>query len=102
MTSMIIAVIALTLINLVYKGVGPAVLRDRELPPRVQATVDAFPVALLAGLLTVELLGESWRAADATVLPGLAAATVGWLARLPQLACVTLAVVVTVLVRLAL
>ena len=50
--------------------------------------------------MVVNLLGERWGAADATMLPGLAAASVAWWFRVPQLGCVVIAVVVTILVRL--
>jgi len=97
---MVLAVVALALINFVYKGVGPAVLGDRRFSPRVQAMIDALPVALLAGLLVVNLLGERWQNADVTVVPGLVAAGVAWWLRVPQLGCVAIAVVVTIAVRL--
>jgi uncharacterized membrane protein len=96
---MLIAVAALTVINLVYKGIGPAILGDRIFPPRVQGVIDAFPAALLAGLLLVNLLGEKWAAADWTGIPGLLTASVAWYFRLPQLACVAIAVLVTIAVR---
>ena len=100
MTALVLAVIALAVINVVYKGVGPAVLGDRTFPPRIQAVVDALPAALLAGLIAVNLLGERWSSADATMVPGLAAAGITWWLRMPQLACVAVAVAVTILVRL--
>ncbi len=99
MTTMLIAVAALTVINLVYKGIGPAVLGDRIFPPRVQGVIDAFPGALLAGLLLVNLLGERWAGADWTGLPGLFTAAVAWYFRMPQLVCVAIAVIVTIAVR---
>lgn len=99
MTTMLVAVAALTVINLVYKGIGPAILGDRIFPPRVQGVIDAFPAALLAGLLLVNLLGEKWAAADWTGIPGLLTASVAWYFRLPQLACVAIAVLVTIAVR---
>ena len=100
MTGLVLAVVALAAINIVYKGIGPAVLGDRVFPPRIQEVIDALPAALLAGLVVVNLLGERWGAADATMLPGLAAASVAWWVRVPQLGCVVIAVVVTILVRL--
>ena len=100
MTGLVVAVVALAIINVVYKGIGPAVLGDRVFPPRIQEIIDALPAALLAGLVVVNLLGERWGAADATMLPGLAAAYVAWWVRVPQLGCVVIAVVVTILVRL--
>jgi hypothetical protein len=99
MTGMVLAVVALALINLVYKGVGPAVLGDRRFPLRIQEMVDALPVALLAGLVIVNLLGERWAAADVTVVPGLLAAAGAWWFRVPQLGCVAVAVAVSIAVR---
>jgi uncharacterized membrane protein len=99
-TGLILAVVALALINILYKGIGPAVLGDRVFPPRVQEVIDALPAALLAGLVVVNLLGERWAAADASMLPGLAAAATAWWFRMPQLGCVAIAVVITILVRL--
>jgi hypothetical protein len=98
---MIVAVVVLALMNFAYKAVGPAVLADREFPPRAQAAIDAFTPALLAGLLVVELLGERWALFDWTVLPGLLAAAACWRLHAPQLVCIAVAVAVTVLVRLA-
>ena len=98
MTGLVVAVVALAAINIVYKGIGPAMLG--VFPPRIQEVIDALPAALLAGLVVVNLLGERWGAADATMLPGLAAASVAWWVRVPQLGCVVIAVVVTILVRL--
>jgi uncharacterized membrane protein len=99
-TTMVVAVIALAVINIVYKGVGPIALGDREFPPRLQAVTDAFGPALLAGLVVVELAHNHWTDFDWTVLPGLVAAAIGWRFKLPDLACIAVAVVVTIAVRL--
>jgi uncharacterized membrane protein len=96
---MLFGVIALALINVVYKGIGPALLGDRGFPARVQGVVDAFPAALLAGLIVVQLLGEQVADADWTLLPGLVLATFAWVVRLPQLVCVALAIAATIAVR---
>ena len=101
MTSMVLAIVALAVINFAFKALGPAVLADREFPPRVQAVVDAFSPALLAGLLVVELLGRRLALFDWTTLPGLLAAAVAWRLRAPQLVCIAVGVVVTVVARLA-
>jgi len=98
--TMIVAVIALAVMNILYKSIGPMVLGDREFPPRLQAVTDAFGPALLAGLVVVELAHDHWRGFDWTVLPGLAAATIAWRFKLPDLACIAIGVVVTVLVRI--
>ena len=52
MTGLVVAVVALAVINIVYKGIGPAVLGDRVFPPRIQEVIDALPAALLAGLVS--------------------------------------------------
>ena len=101
MTSMILVVIGLALINFAYKAIGPAILGDHEFPGVVQRIVDALPAAMLAGLLVVHLLGDRWTSADVTVVPGLAAAVVAWYWRVPQLGCVVIAGVVTIVVRAA-
>jgi branched-subunit amino acid transport protein len=74
MTAMIVAVLALAAINILYKAVGPAVLGDRELPQAVRTAMGALPVAVLAALLVVDLLGHRWQDFDWTLLPGLAVA----------------------------
>ena len=100
MTTMVVAVIALALMNILYKSVGPILLGDREFPPKLQAVTDAFGPALLAGLVVVELAHNHWLDFDWTVLPGLAAAAVGWRFRLPDLACIGIAVAVTIALRI--
>jgi len=96
---MIVAVILLAVITIAFKAVGPAVLGDREFPPRLRAAVDALPVALLAGLLAVGLLGPGWRTFDWTVLPGLALAVALRLWRRSPLTCVVAGVAATAVVR---
>lgn len=99
MTAMILAVAALTLLNFVYKAVGPAVIGERAFPARVQDVVDALPPALLAGLLVVDLVGDHWEAADATMLPGLAVAGALAARRTPQLICILAGVAATAATR---
>jgi uncharacterized membrane protein len=94
-------VVVLTLMNFAYKAAGPAILADREFSPRVQSAIEAFSPALLAGLLVVELLGQSWALLDWTMLPGLLAAAVCWRLHAPHLVCIAVAVALTVVVRLA-
>jgi branched-subunit amino acid transport protein len=101
MTAMLVAVVVLALINFAFKAIGPAILTDHEFGPRLQAVVDSFSAALLAGLLAVGLLGQHWAAFDWTTLPGLAAAAVAWRLRAPQLLCIAFGVGVTVVIRLA-
>jgi branched-subunit amino acid transport protein len=99
MIAMIVAVIALAVINVSYKAVGPAVLGDREFPPRTQLAVDALPAALLAGLLVVDLLGQYWRDFDWTTLPGLGVAVALRVAGRSHLLCIVAAVACTATLR---
>lgn len=99
MTTMIVAVLTLAVVNIALKAAGPAVLGDQQFPPRTQSLVDALPAALLAGLIVVDILGTRWASLDPTVLPGLAAATVLRLAGRPHLLCIFGAVLVTAVLR---
>ncbi|MEK8108247.1 AzlD domain-containing protein [Micromonospora sp. M12] len=99
MTTMIVAVLALTVVNIAFKAAGPAVLGDQQFPPRTQSLVDALPAALLAGLLAVDILGARWTGLDPTVLPGLAVAVGLRLAGRPHLICILGAVVATATTR---
>ena len=74
MTTLIAATVALAVINVLYKAVGPVLLGGRTFPPRLQTVADALPVVLLAALLTVDVLGPHWRDLDWTLLPGLGVA----------------------------
>jgi branched-subunit amino acid transport protein len=96
-----IVIAALAVITVTVRAAGPALLGDRTFPPAATAVVDALAPALLTGLIVVDLLGTHGDDADATVLPGLAAAVVLRIFRAPDLACVLGAVVVTVVLRLA-
>jgi branched-subunit amino acid transport protein len=99
---MIVATVALAVLNLLYKAIGPALLGDRPFPPRLQAVADALPVVLLAGLLVVDVLGPGWRDFDWTVLPGLATAVVLRALDRSHLTCIVAAVAVTAGLRLLL
>jgi len=99
MIAMWSAVAALAVINLVFKGAGPAILGDHQFGARTQTALDALPAALLAGLIAVDLLGPHWDNADWTMLPGLATAGVARTRGLPHLACILAGVAVTAALR---
>lgn len=99
LTGMVVAVVALAVINFAYKAAGPAILGDREFSPRTQLVLDALPAALLAGLIVVDLLGRYWENVDWTVLPGLGVAVLLRAFRQPHLICIALAVVCTAILR---
>lgn len=99
LTGMVVAVVALAVINFAYKAAGPAILGDREFSPRTQLVLDALPAALLAGLIVVDLLGRYWENFDWTVLPGLAVAVLLRALRQSHLVCIVLAVAGTAVLR---
>jgi uncharacterized membrane protein len=99
MTVMWVAVAALVVINLVLKGTGPALLGDHEFSPRTRAILDALPAAILAGLITVDLLGDRWAAADWTMLPGLGATVVAHRLKAPVLLSILVGLMVTAALR---
>lgn len=91
-TTLVVGIAALALINFGYKALGPAVLGDREPSPTVQELVISLSPALLAGLVVVELGGQRWAELDWTVLPPLAVAALAYLKGLPDLVCIGIAV----------
>ncbi|HST84598.1 MAG TPA: AzlD domain-containing protein [Kineosporiaceae bacterium] len=95
MTSMYLAVAVLAIINIAFKAVGPAILGDHEFSPGTQSVLNALPVALLGGLITVDLLGPKWGDADWTMLPGLATIAIMRLRHAPDLVCILVGVAVT-------
>ncbi len=99
MTTMTIAVLVLTIVNVAFKAAGPAVLVDQEFPPRAKPLIDALPPALLAGLLVIDILGAGWTGLDPTVLPGLTVAAGLRLAGRSHLVCLLGAVAATAAVR---
>ncbi len=87
------------MICIALRAAGPMLLRDRDLPPRASVVIDALAPALLAGLIVAELLGARWRDLDWTMLPALPiAAALRW-KHVPDLACLAVAIAVTVVLR---
>lgn len=100
MTGLVAGIVIIAVINFAIKGVGPALLVDREPSPTVQELIMALAPALLAGLVTVQLAGPRWGDFDWTALPGLAAAALAYRRGLPELVCLAVAVVITIALRL--
>ncbi len=94
-----LAVLGFALINFTIKAIAPALLGDRDLPPRVALIVHSVAPALLAGLLIVQVLGQEWRDFDWTLLPGLAVIGVLWLHGRSQVVCILAGVLVCVAIR---
>lgn len=97
--SLWLAIAALAVINFVIKAAGPALLGRRPLPPRISLVVNSLAPALLAGLLTVQVLGAGWIEFDWTLLPGLAVICLLWLLNRSHITCVVAGVLATVAIR---
>jgi hypothetical protein len=91
MTTIVVGIVVLALLNFGYKAAGPVVLGDREPSPTVQELVISLSPALLAGLVVVELAGPRWADLDWTMLPPLAAAAVAYRRGVPDLVCILIA-----------
>lgn len=101
MSPLWIAILLVALVSFAIKAAGPAVLGSRPLPPRAANVIALFAPALLAGLVLTDFAGPGWSEADWTVAAGLSAAGIGYLCRVPVLACVAVAVLTTALLRSA-
>ena len=84
------------LLKLAGLSVPPSVLER----PRVARVADLLPVALLAALIAVQVLGDGQRLVLDARLVGLAAAVVALLLRAPFLVVVGVAALAAALVRL--
>jgi branched-subunit amino acid transport protein len=100
MSALTLGVVLLALMNLTFKAVGPVLLGDRTLPAPAARVLDALGPGLLAALVTTDLLGPHWSAADATILPGLTLAAGLRRTGRSHVLCVAAAVATTCAVRL--
>ena len=101
MTTVWITIALLTVGTVAIKSVGPVALGGRSLPPQMAGVVARLAPSLLAALVVVDLFSGEDRtlAVDESALGALAAA--GALAlRLPMVAVVAIAAVVTATARL--
>lgn len=100
MSSLWVAVLVTAAGCYLLKVVGLS-LPERVLErPAVQRVADLIPVALLAALVAVQVLGEGGRLVVDARLAGLAAAVVALLLRAPFLVVVIAAAATAALVRL--
>jgi uncharacterized membrane protein len=102
MTTVWITIALLTVGTVAIKSAGPVALGGRSLPPQMSGVVARLAPSLLAALVVVDLFSGEERtlAVDESAFGALAAA--GALAlRLPMVAVVAIAAVVTATARLA-
>ncbi|RZQ60036.1 branched-chain amino acid ABC transporter [Amycolatopsis suaedae] len=95
-----IGIVLVALVSIGLKAAGPAVLGDRELPPKAAAVIAVLAPALLAALVVTDVAGAGWADADWRVGAGLGAAGLSYLLRAPALVAVAVGVVVAAGLRL--
>jgi len=85
--------------TIAFKGLGPALLGDRPLPPTVASLVAVLAPTLLAALVVTQTVGtDDGIVADAR-LPGVGVAAVAVALRAPILVVVILAAATTATIR---
>ena len=101
MTTVWIAIILLTVGTVAIKAVGPVTLGGRELPESMSGVVARLAPSLLAALVVVDIFGgaDQTIAVDESAI-GLLAAAGALALRLPMVAVVGIAALVTAAVRL--
>ena len=100
MSTLWVAIVAVTLASAAIKAAGPMLVGGRELPPRANAVIALLAPALLAALVVTETFGDdSHLVLDERAL-GVGVAAVALALRAPVLLAVALAALVTALARL--
>jgi uncharacterized membrane protein len=95
MTATWVTIAALTIGTVAIKATGPVALGGRDLPPRLSGVVARLAPALLAALVVVETFGRDHALGVNASAVGLLAAAAALAARLPMVAVVLIAAVVT-------
>jgi branched-subunit amino acid transport protein len=99
-SSLWVAIVAVTLASAAIKAAGPILVGGRELPPRVNAVIALLAPALLAALVVTETFGEDGHLVLDERALGVGVAAVALALRAPVLLAVALAALVTALARL--
>jgi len=95
-----VTIAALTVGTVAIKAAGPVVLGGRDLPPRIDGVIARLAPALLAALVVVETFGRDHALGVDESAAGLLAAAAALAARLPVIAAIVIAAVVTAVLRL--
>ena len=101
MSDLAAGIVALAVMNVALKALGPALLESGQLSERVAGAIDAMGQGLLASLVVAALVGAAGEGVDAAVLAGVAMALLLRWRHLHELICVGGAIAVVVLVRLS-
>jgi hypothetical protein len=94
-TTVWVTIAALTVGTVAIKAAGPLVLGGRDLPPRINGVIVRLAPALLAALVVVETFGRDHALGVDESAAGLLAAAAALAARLPVIAAIVIAAVVT-------
>ncbi|MET0799909.1 MAG: AzlD domain-containing protein [Actinomycetota bacterium] len=94
-------VVAVSVITVGIKALGPMLLGGKQLPPRIGDVVGLLAPALLAALVAVNTLGGDRELVIDARLPGVLAAAVAIKLKAPVLIVVVIAALVTAAVRAA-
>ena len=100
MSTLWVAIVAVTLANVAIKAAGPILAGGRELPPRVNDVIALLTPALLTALVVTETFGEGDHLALDERALGIGVAAVALALRAPVLLAVVLAALATALARL--
>jgi uncharacterized membrane protein len=98
-TTLWVAIVAVALANAAIKAVGPLLIGDRDLPPRMVAVIALLAPALLAALVVTETFGGNRSLVIDERAIGVAVAGLVLALRGPVLMAVALAAVATALAR---
>ena len=99
MSTLWVAIVAITLASAAIKAAGPILVGGRELPPRVNAVIALLAPALLAALVVTETFGEDGHLVIDERALGVGVAAIALALRAPVLLTVALATATTALVR---
>ena len=97
MTEVWVTIVALALVTIAIKGIGPFLLGTREIPSRLLPVVILLPSALVTALVVSAVVErtDSGMTVDVAQVVGIAVAAIALLLRLPLVVVLTVAVVVT-------
>jgi hypothetical protein len=95
-----VAIVAVTLASAAIKAAGPILVGGRELPPRVNVVIALMAPALLAALVITETFGDDGHLVLDERALGVGVAAIALALKAPVLLAVALAVLVTALARL--
>jgi branched-subunit amino acid transport protein len=94
-----ITVVAVGVLTIAFKALGPVAIGGRTLPPRLLSPVELLAPALLAALVVTQVFGSDRELVLDARAAGLGAAAVALLARAPILVVVVAGAAATALVR---